>query len=330
MVEAYPALPVLNLGQGIAADQQGTQHRHSTKATRLSEQLKEQERIAARNNAIMEALSKLEPMVNQLLLDQALQPMVSVQVTSGLVHTAPSFATPDRGAGTTRVSFIADLAAVHCDTRDRGITSPPSNVTPSLAATDWLSEILYVTNPAARSTLSSTNYPSAPHGNLPENECDNNPGNCMYLLSHKIAPGSKRYFWFLQVGFKYLDENNSKTTLLLGLLALMVILPGAINGFELHPLDDTSSLPFLTSSCVEDSFPSSAVLAFKYSLVKNKQSTHGNLQQATFSDPPAPSPHWFNNEEEFKPSPYLWAVIRIQNDNIKDSCEEIGWDIQES
>ncbi len=74
-----------------------------------------------------------------------------------------------------------------------------------------------------------------------------------------------------------------------------------------------------------------AVLAFKYCLVKNKQSTHSNLQQAAFSDPPAPSPHRFNNKEDFKPSPYLWAVICVRrNNNIKDLCEEIGWDIFES
>ncbi len=90
MVKAYRALPVLNLHQGIAADQRGTRHRHSTKAARLSEQLKEQERIAARNIAIVEALSKFEPRVNQLLLAEALQPTVSVQVTSGLVPT-PAF-----------------------------------------------------------------------------------------------------------------------------------------------------------------------------------------------------------------------------------------------
>jgi hypothetical protein len=198
---------------------------------------------------------------------------------------------------------------VHQDTHNRGIALPLSNVTLSLAATDSLSRISLVTNLAARPmgqlTLNSTNYASAPYGNLLENKCDHNPGNCLYLLFHKIASGRKGYFWFLQVGFKYLGENDSKTAILLGLLALMEILPGAIDGSELHPLDESSSLLFLTSNWVENGFLSLAVLAFKYCLVKNKQSTCRNLQQAAFSDSPAPSPHRLNKGEEFKPSPYL-------------------------
>jgi hypothetical protein len=66
-------LPLLDLGQCITANPRGTRHRHSTMAARLSEQLKEQERIAARNTAIVETLSKLESTVNQTLLGEALE-----------------------------------------------------------------------------------------------------------------------------------------------------------------------------------------------------------------------------------------------------------------
>jgi hypothetical protein len=139
--------------------------------------------------------------------------------------------------------------------------------------------------------------------------------------------GSKGHFWFLQVSLKYEGENDSKTTLLLGLLALMEILPSTINGFELHLLDETSSHPALTNNWVEDGFPSSAILAFKYCGVKNKQFSWGLSQQLA---PSKPSPHWHIDEEEFKPSPYLWAIIPLRgNANIKDACEEISWDIQE-
>jgi hypothetical protein len=65
--------------------------------------------------------------------------------------------------------------------------------------------------------------------------------------------------------------------------------------------------------------------------VRNKQSVRGNSQQATASNPPIPSPYHFNYKKEFKLSPYLWAVICVHgNNNIKKSCKEIGWDIQES
>jgi hypothetical protein len=117
-------------------------------------------------------------------------------------------------------------------------------------------------------------------------------------------------------------------TLLLGLSALMEILPSAIDGFELHLLHETSTHSALTYNRVEDGFPSSAILAFKYYGMKNKQFSQGSSQQLT---PSQPSTHRHNDEEEFKPSPYLWVVIRIcGNDNIKDACKAISWDIQES
>jgi hypothetical protein len=62
--------------------------------------------------------------------------------------------------------------------------------------------------------------------------------------------------------------------------------------------------------------------------VKNKQSSQGLSQKLA---PSQPSPHQHNDEDEFKPSPYLWVVICVRgNDNIKDTCEAISWDIQES
>ena len=55
--------------------------------------------------------------------------------------------------------------------------------------------------------------------------------------------------------------------MLLGLSATMEILKDTIDGFALHPLDDTSLLPPLTSNDVKDGFPGTAVLACKYFLV---------------------------------------------------------------
>jgi hypothetical protein len=48
--------------------------------------------------------------------------------------------------------------------------------------------------------------------------------------------------------------------MLVGLSSSMNILPDAVDGFALHPLDETSSLPALTNNRVEDGFPGSAVL----------------------------------------------------------------------
>jgi hypothetical protein len=52
----------------------------------------------------------------------------------------------------------------------------------------------------------------------------------------------------------------------------MDIILGEIDGFELHPLDKGSTHPYFTNNRIDDGFPWSAVLAFKYFLVKNKSS----------------------------------------------------------
>ena len=59
----------------------------------------------------------------------------------------------------------------------------------------------------------------------------------------------------MQVGIKYLKDQDTKTTMLLGLSSLMDILPDAINGFAVHPLDKSSTLPPLTSNKLRTGFP---------------------------------------------------------------------------
>jgi hypothetical protein len=99
----------------------------------------------------------------------------------------------------------------------------------------------------------------------------------MFSLLHRVAPGVQgRIWWFLQVQIKYLDNQDSRTTMLLGLLSIMDIQPGAINGFAMHPLDKSSVLPPLTNKRPKDSFQGSAVLAFKYFMVKNKSNPPSN------------------------------------------------------
>jgi hypothetical protein len=42
------------------------------------------------------------------------------------------------------------------------------------------------------------------------------------------------------------------------------IILDAVDGFELHPLKEASTLPALTNNKVEEGFPGSGVLAFKF------------------------------------------------------------------
>jgi hypothetical protein len=94
------------------------------------------------------------------------------------------------------------------------------------------------------SPLTGTNYSSVPHNQLPENKVEDAVlGSSIFSLSHKTAPGSRGHFWFLQVGIRYLEDQDSKTTMLLGLSSLMDILPSTIDGFALHPFDVIFYLP---------------------------------------------------------------------------------------
>jgi hypothetical protein len=195
------------------------------------------------------------------------------------------------------------------------------------SSADSLSGLSLLTSPTPNgpSALNSSNYSSALHNPLPQNEVDKTQGTCMFSMSHRTAPGSSGHFWFLQVGFKYLEDNDSKTTMLLGLSLLVDILPDAIDGFALHPLEPDSTLPALTSNKTEDGFPGSAMLALKYFLVKKK--SNKGVQQ-TVSSLFQPSLHRHNDEKEYRPPTALWGVIWVTGDgNVKEACEALAWDM---
>ncbi len=83
-----------------------------------------------------------------------------------------------------------------------------------------------------------------------------------------------------------------------------------IDGFTLHPLDDTSLLPPLRSNDVKDGFLGTAVLAFnfKYFLVRDKRN-RGPQHAPTPPLPIAPSPFRFNDEEDYRAPKQMRGVI---------------------
>ncbi len=169
------------------------------------------------------ALALKERVNNQSLQNKSREE--SDPITPALDPATPCSTSSTQGGSTTRTNFFSDLADVCQDVQGCASNTPPSDVTPSLSATDSLSGISLVTNPAVCSAgqpvLNTPNYPLVPHGILPENKIceDNHEEDNYFSMSHRIALGSKGHFWFLQVGLKYEGENDSKTTLLLGLLA---------------------------------------------------------------------------------------------------------------
>ncbi len=95
----------------------------------------------------------------------------------------------------TKINLIADLSVLKRDRQGQGsiATSPPSEVTPSLSATDSLSAISSVSNLAhQRLVLNASKYSSVPHGALPENKeaVDTDNNGDMFSVSHCIVPGS--------------------------------------------------------------------------------------------------------------------------------------------
>ncbi len=133
----------------------------------------------------------------------------------------------------------SDLAALHRDVLTRFPTDDSilglSSVTP-----EW------------SSALNPSNYALAPHNHLPINKVNKSHALNMYLMVHRTFLESPGYFWLLQVGINYLADHDAKTTMLLG---LMDILPNAIDGFELHLLNEKLILPCLTKNRVGDGFP---------------------------------------------------------------------------
>jgi hypothetical protein len=230
----------------------------------------------------------------------------------------------------TKIDLIADLSALKQDRQGWGsiATSPPSEVTPSLSATDSLSAISSVSNLAhQRLVLNASKYSLVPHGALPENKevVDTDNNGDMFSVNHCIVPCRLGHDWYLQLGFKYIKGQDSRATLLMGLSVFMEIMPTFIDGFELLPLSDISTPPALTSNDPDPNkgFPKTAVLAFKYFLVKNKTNVRGVSSQSPSTQTPQNMRH--NDEEEFKPPTMLWGVVWVQgNKNVKEAIVSVA------
>jgi hypothetical protein len=234
-------------------------------------------------------------------------------------------ATPVRQVSLTR-TLASDLETLQQDLLLRS-SARPLDATPSLSKADSLVSGLLSLTPSAveqGSALNASNYMFVPHNCLPVNKVDNSPVQDMFSMAHRTVPGSRGHFWFLQVRINYLPNQDSITTMLRVLSALMDILPNAINRFELHPLEEASTLPALINNKVEEGFPGSAVLDFKYFLERDRRNVKGK-QAASRS---APSPHRYNDEENYKPSIAMWGVIWVKgNSNMKEACDALAWDM---
>jgi hypothetical protein len=318
-MEDIPAVPI-----PLAAVKRGSAFCNANKQEKLTAQLQEQEWLAAAASALALSLHNKEKVV-ELLPAQALAtlPAATQDIGSIFAASAGKAVLPHNG-NPVKSSLFYDLRTLRQDAWVRG---SPVKISLPFSAANLSSGLSLFTSPTPNrpSDLNSLNYSSTPHNPLPQNEVDETQGTSMFSMSHRTALGSSGHFWFLQVGFKYMEDNDSKTTMLLGLSLLNDILPDAIDGFALHPLELDSTLPALTNNKTEDRFPGSAVLAFKYFMVKNKSNRGA---QQTASSPSQPSLHRHNDEEEYRPPTALWVVIWVTGDgNVKEACEALAWDM---
>ncbi len=137
--------------------------------------------------------------------------------------------------------------------------------------------------------------------------------------THTHIPGSAGAFWFLQVSFEILPDQDNQSTLLLIMASLLEILSSVIKGFELHPLDPKSTLPPLT---LGKQVPKTAVLAFKYCGVKKKRIVRNSAQA-----PAKPQANFqrHNNDEDFTLLTSVQGVIRVRRrENVKTTCNSIA------
>jgi hypothetical protein len=235
----------------------------------LTDQLNNQEKIA--EAAIAAANTLCNSQEGEPSSADTQPPVLVFKRTDNVPVSTPSPQAQSASFSTVS-NLLSEIATLRHDTCMRGIPAPLLEVMPLISTTDSLSALSSISTPVVRrlmgkSALNTSTYSGVPHGHLLGNEIAEDEGD-MYSLSHRTIPGCPGVHWFLQVSFKILPEQDSRSTLLLGLASLVEILSSIIDGFELHLLDPESTLPFLISGSKS---PKTAVLALKYCGVKNKR-----------------------------------------------------------
>ena len=106
--------------------------------------------------------------------------------------------------------LLSDLATLHWDAQAGGNSAQPLEGTPFSAA-DSVSGVSSISNmvPDRPLALNSSTYTSPRHNAIPTNKINDIQGTMMFSMSHRILPRSPGNFWYLQVGFDYLEDQDS-------------------------------------------------------------------------------------------------------------------------
>jgi hypothetical protein len=188
---------------GPSSSNRGSRHRKATttKLSKMTDQLNNQEKIAAATIAVVDTLRTRQ----EEELSGGIQPQDSVSKTTDKVPVSTPSPQTQASSFTTVGNLLSEMATLQQHAPVKGTSVPLSEVTPSISTADSLSALSSVSTPAkqlstGKSSLNTTSYPGVPHGHLPGNKTADNDGD-IYSLSHRIIPGCACSFWFLQVGF---------------------------------------------------------------------------------------------------------------------------------
>ena len=309
----------------------GSTLRKSTKLSNQERKAKETERIAESARTLAASLRDSSPLIataadpppNRGKEDPIEALPISTPLRATVLFQTNPITTDIRTIRRDSVHFSAGLKS---PPEQMGTPQTQHNPRQGNTVPPMAEAVRPMTTGATSSALRPSNYPTTQHNHVPVNDVDNTAEPTMFSVAHKVKPGCTGETWFLQVGIDFAPEYDAKTTMLMGLQAMMSIMLEAIEGFALHPVDKASHLPILTSIEPKEGFPLTAVLAFQYFYMRNKRDQRKPDTTAPVIS--TPSPHRFNDEEEYKAPKQMWGVIRVSgNGNIKESCEALAWDI---
>ena len=113
----------------------------------------------------------------------------------------------------------------------------------------------------------------------------------------------------------------------LGTVWIFELLHETVEGFRIHLIDKTSTLPRIVSHIVEEGFLAMAAFAFKYFSTRNKRILNqGPAVVASNKPVPPPKSKGFDDNAGCNGPHLLYISVTVTRDvNIKPAIKHIGW-----
>ena len=180
-----------------------------------------------------------------------------------------------------------------------------------------------------QSNLRQSSYAQAKHGEIHVNEKPLDTDSDILHVG-KVELGTPGHEWFLTLGIMARDGLSNKETLLGGLGATIQILSAVIPNFALLPVDSQHThMATVNSHLVEEGMPASTAIALFYFKTRNMFMRNSNNTQQNAPTPP--SAHRFDDDAAYSGPSYMYGTIKVSGEvNVKDICENLRWDIEDT